>query len=63
VFGKQNKKNKDDEDDWCEDTSAAAVKARMEALSGAAKTMTISDDLEKTPQERVDIFYSFVKVC
>lgn len=52
---------KDEEDDWCEDTSAAAVKARMEALSGAAKTMTISDDLEKSPQERVDIFYSFVK--
>jgi translation initiation factor 5 len=51
----------DDEDDWCEDTSAAAVRARMEELSGAAKTMTISDDLEKTPQERVDMFYSFVK--
>ena len=33
----------------------------MEALSGAAKTMTISDDLKKTPQERVDIFCSFVK--
>lgn len=50
-----------DDDDWGEDTSDAAVKARMEALSGAAKTLTISDDLEKTPQERVDMFYSFVK--
>lgn len=54
-------KDDDDDGDWGEDTSDAAVQARMEALSGAAKTMTISEDLEKTPQERVDMFYSFVK--
>lgn len=54
--------NADDEDDWCEDTSDAAVQARLEAISGAAKTITISDDLEKSPQERIDMFYSFVKV-
>ncbi len=52
-----------EDDDWCEDTSDAAVQARMEALSGAAKVMTISDDLEKSQQERIDMFYSFVKVC
>ena len=52
-----------DDEDWCEDTSDAAVQARMEALSGAAKVMTISDDLEKSQQERIDMFYSFVKVC
>jgi translation initiation factor 5 len=50
-----------DDEDWCEDTSDAAVQARMEALSGAAKVMTISDDLEKSQQERIDMFYSFVK--
>jgi len=55
------KKDDDDDGDWCEDTSDAAVQARMEALSGAAKTMTISDDLEKSQQERVDMFYSYVK--
>ena len=54
--------NDDEDDDWGEDTSDAAVKARMEGLSGAAKVMTISDDLEKTEQERVNMFYSFVKV-
>jgi len=39
------------------------VKARQEAeLSGATKNIVISDDLEKSAQERVDMFYSFVKV-
>lgn len=52
----------DDEIDWGEDTSDAAVKARQEAeLSGATKNIVISDDLEKSAQERVDMFYSFVK--
>jgi len=54
----------DDEIDWGEDTSDAAVKARQEAeLSGAMKNIVISDDVEKSAQERVDMFYSFVKVC
>lgn len=40
------------------------MKARQEAeLSGATKNIVISDDLEKSAQERVDMFYSFVKVC
>ena len=43
------------------DVSEAAVKARMEDLSSGAKGMTISNDLEKTPKERIDMFYSFVK--
>lgn len=52
----------DEEIDWGEDTSDAAVKARQEAeLSGATKNIVISDDLEKSAQERVDMFYSFVK--
>nr|CAG4641677.1 EOG090X05QT [Eurycercus lamellatus] len=50
-----------DEDDWAVDVSDAAVKARMEDLTSGAKGLTISDDLEKTPKERVDLFYSFVK--
>jgi len=53
----------DDEDDvdWGEDTSEAAVNKRMGELTTAAKNMTFTDDLEKTPQERIDIFYAFVK--
>ena len=50
-----------DEDDWAVDVSAAAVKARMEDLTSGAKGLTISDDLEKTPKERADLFYSYVK--
>merc|ERR1712071_590157 len=41
--------------------SAAAVKARMEDLTSGVKGLTISDDLEKTPKERADLFYSYVK--
>lgn len=43
------------------DVSEAAVKARMEDLTSGAKGMTISDDLEKTPKERIDLFYAYVK--
>lgn len=50
-----------DEDDWAVDVSAAAVKARMEDLTSGVKGLTISDDLEKTPKERADLFYSYVK--
>jgi len=50
-----------DEDDWAVDVSAEAVKARMEDLSSGVKGLTISDDLEKTPKERADLFYSYVK--
>lgn len=55
----------DDEDDdnttWSADVSEAAVRARMHDLTDGAKTMTISDDSEKTEKERVDLFYEFVK--
>jgi len=50
-----------DEDDWAVDVSAEAVKARMEDLTSGVKGLTISDDLEKTPKERADLFYSYVK--
>ena len=50
-----------DEVDWAEDVSAAAVKARMEDLTSGVEGLTISDDLEKTPKERVDLFYSYVQ--
>ena len=50
------------EEDWGEDTSEAAVQERMQALTEAAKTLTVTADLEKTPQERIDMFYEYVKV-
>jgi len=50
-----------DDDDWCDDTDAEAVARRMETLTFGAKTLMLNDDLEKSPQERLDIFYNFVK--
>ncbi|XP_045481048.1 eukaryotic translation initiation factor 5 [Harmonia axyridis] len=51
----------DDETEWTVDVSEEAVRARMQDLTDGAKNMTISDDLEKTEKERIDILYSLVK--
>ncbi|XP_063426549.1 eukaryotic translation initiation factor 5-like [Mytilus trossulus] len=51
----------EDDEDWGEDFSEDAVKQRMEELSEAAKQMAFTDDLEKTIEERLNIFYHFVK--
>lgn len=53
--------DENDDVDWGEDVSDEAVAQRMEALTGAAKGMTVSDDLEKTPQERINLFYGYLK--
>lgn len=50
-----------DDDDWGEDVSDEAVRKRMQELTDAAKVMAMSDDLEKTANERMDLFYAFVK--
>ncbi|GBN52267.1 Eukaryotic translation initiation factor 5 [Araneus ventricosus] len=50
-----------DDDDWCDDTDAEAVARRMESLTSGAKGLMLNDDLEKSPQERLDLFYVFVK--
>ncbi|XP_015928348.1 eukaryotic translation initiation factor 5 [Parasteatoda tepidariorum] len=52
---------KDDDDDWCDGTDAESVARRMESLTTGAKTLMLNDDLEKSPQERLDLFYEFVK--
>lgn len=63
VHSKSVVEEEDDDDDttWTTDVSEAAVRARMYDLSDGAKTMTISDDSEKSEKERIDIFYEFVK--
>jgi len=50
-----------EDDDWGEDTSEEAVRRRMEDLTSGAKIMTLNDDLQKTPTERLEIFYNYVK--
>lgn len=51
----------DDDTTWSADVSEAAVRARMLDLTDGAKTMTISDDSEKSEKERVDLFFEFMK--
>ncbi|XP_076321931.1 eukaryotic translation initiation factor 5 isoform X3 [Tachypleus tridentatus] len=50
-----------DDVDWSVDTDDFAVAKRMEDLTAGAKGLMLNNDLEKTQQERVNIFYEFVK--
>lgn len=54
--------NGEDDEDWAEETTEEAQRRRMEEISAHAKNLTLSEDLEKTLEERVNIFYNFVKV-
>jgi len=47
---------------WGEEISQEAVQQRMEELSGAAKKLALSEELEKSQDERLDIFYDYLKV-
>ncbi|KAI4888319.1 hypothetical protein NFI96_017625, partial [Prochilodus magdalenae] len=51
----------DDDEDWAEETTEEAQRRRMEEISDHAKNLTLTEDLEKTLEERVNIFYNFVK--
>uniref|UniRef100_A0A8C7J3G8 Eukaryotic translation initiation factor 5 n=1 Tax=Oncorhynchus kisutch TaxID=8019 RepID=A0A8C7J3G8_ONCKI len=53
----------EDDEDWAEETTEEAQRRRMEEISSHAKNLTLSEDLEKTLEERVNIFYNFVKFC
>jgi len=50
-----------DTDDWGEDTSKEAVQKRMETLGEGVKSLTYNDDLDKSIEDRVNIFFKFVK--
>lgn len=49
------------DDEWSVDTSEAAVKQRMEDLSSQATNLALTSDLEKSSQDRVNMFFEFVK--
>jgi len=51
----------DDDDDWCEDTNPDAVAKRMEELSAGAKGLMLNDDLEKSQEKRLEIFFDYAK--
>nr|XP_033807118.1 eukaryotic translation initiation factor 5 [Geotrypetes seraphini]XP_033807119.1 eukaryotic translation initiation factor 5 [Geotrypetes seraphini] len=56
-----NKEEEEDDDDWGEDTTEEAQRRRMDEISDHAKNLTLSDDLERTVEERVNILFDFVK--
>lgn len=58
---KKKEDDDDDDDNWTADVSVEAVRARMEDLTDGVKSMTVSDDLEKSEKERLDMFFEFVK--
>lgn len=58
---KENGGGDDDDSEWTVDVSEEAVRARLQDLTDGAKCMTISDDVEKTEKERMDIFYEMLK--
>ena len=51
----------EEDDDWGEDTTEEAQRHRMDEISDHAKGLTLSDDLERTVEERVNILFDFVK--
>ncbi|TNN66982.1 Eukaryotic translation initiation factor 5 [Liparis tanakae] len=51
----------DDDEDWAEETTEEAQRRRMEEISDHAKNLTLSEDLGKPLEERVNLFYNFVK--
>lgn len=56
------KQEEEEDDDWGEDTTEEAQRRRMDEISDHAKVLTLSDDLERTVEERVNILFDFVKV-
>jgi len=53
--------NKTNVDEWSTDTSAEAVRKRMSKLGVGVKGLTHNEDLEKSTEERFQIFFQFVK--
>jgi len=53
--------NKTNVDEWSTDTSAEAVRQRMSKLGVGVKGLTHNEDLEKSTEERFQIFFQFVK--
>ncbi|XP_053331447.1 eukaryotic translation initiation factor 5 [Spea bombifrons] len=51
----------DDDEDWGEDTTAEAQRRRMEEISDHAKNLTLSDDLERSVEDRVNMLFDYVK--
>lgn len=51
----------DDDEEWSCDVSDDAVAERMKELTVGAKSLTLTNDLEKTQKDRLELFFNFVK--
>uniref|UniRef100_A0A8C5KZB0 Eukaryotic translation initiation factor 5 n=1 Tax=Jaculus jaculus TaxID=51337 RepID=A0A8C5KZB0_JACJA len=51
----------EEDDDWGEDTTEEDHRRRMDEISDHAKVLTLSDDLERTVGEHVNILFDLVK--
>jgi translation initiation factor 5 len=49
-----------DDGDWCEDVDINAV--AMEEMTAGAKGLVLNDDLEKPTEERLSMFFDYVKM-
>lgn len=58
---KENGSDQADDDDWCEDTGEDAVAKRMSELTSGVNRIMASSDLEKSSEERLQIFFEHVK--
>lgn len=54
-------KNEEDDEDWGIDINEDAVAERMKEQTDAIQRLTMNDDLEKTANERMNLFYDFLK--
>lgn len=50
------------QEDWSLDVSEAAMKERQRDLTAGVKNLTISNDIEKTQSERLEVFFEYCKV-
>lgn len=53
--------NEDHDNDWCEDTDADSVAKRMSELTSGVNRLMANNDLEKSSEERLQIFFEGLK--
>ena len=55
-------KDDEDDEDWGVDLNEDAVAKRLKEQTDAIQRLTMNEDLEKTANERMNLFYVFLKV-
>lgn len=50
------------DEEWSLDVSEQAMKERQKDLTAGVKNLTVSNDIEKTQSERLEVFFEYCKV-